>query len=287
MLLLTIIMVCIGLTICIVKPHARSFAVLVLTVGLAGRLATIVSNKALRIAPSTRLGYQALAGAACVVVLGLSFLGDPAKPATKEVGKQSDAPLAFKRSDLAFLLSLGVAVIVGYSSYKTQHYREALIAEAAAAAPAAPPKPLMMQPGAYTPHYRIMVATQGNPRLIEYAMKTCKSRQAELQILYLRLLAVTPMGHAAIPGLSEDMPALELFERIRQRAKDEGVPVRLLYGVTHEIPEAILDMAVTHGADQLLLGATRRGALWKVMKGDVIQAVAEQLPEGIDLLIHA
>ena len=46
-------------------------------------------------------------------------------------------------------------------------------------------------------------------------------------------------------------------------------------------------MAVTHGADQLLLGSTKRGALWKAMKGDVIQAVAEQLPEGIDLLIHA
>ena len=46
-------------------------------------------------------------------------------------------------------------------------------------------------------------------------------------------------------------------------------------------------MAVTHGADLLLLGTTRRGTLWKAMKGDVIQAVAEQLPERIGLLIHA
>jgi hypothetical protein len=46
-------------------------------------------------------------------------------------------------------------------------------------------------------------------------------------------------------------------------------------------------MAVTHGADLLLLGTTRRGALWRAMKGDVIQAIAEQLPENIGLLIHA
>ena len=64
-------------------------------------------------------------------------------------------------------------------------------------------------------------------------------------------------------------------------------PLRLLYGVARDIPDAILDMAVTHGADLLLLGTTKRGTLWKAMKGDVIQAVAEQLPEGISLLIHA
>ena len=63
--------------------------------------------------------------------------------------------------------------------------------------------------------------------------------------------------------------------------------MRLLYGVARDIPDAILDMAVTHGADLLLLGTTRRGNLWKVMKGDVIQAVAEHLPESVALLIHA
>ena len=52
-------------------------------------------------------------------------------------------------------------------------------------------------------------------------------------------------------------------------------------------PDAILDMAVTHGANMVLLGLTRRGALWKAIKGDVIQAVAEHLPEDIGLLIHA
>jgi len=37
MLALTAIMIAIGITICIVKPHARSFALLVLVIGLAGR----------------------------------------------------------------------------------------------------------------------------------------------------------------------------------------------------------------------------------------------------------
>ena len=95
------------------------------------------------------------------------------------------------------------------------------------------------------------------------------------------------MGPTAPPKLDEDEQALELFDRLRQQAKEAGVPVRLLYGVARDVPDAILDMAVTHGADLLLLGATRRGGLWKAMKGDVIQGVAEQLPESVGLLIHA
>jgi nucleotide-binding universal stress UspA family protein len=145
----------------------------------------------------------------------------------------------------------------------------------------------MILKGEYTPKERIMVATTGNPRLIDFAMKECKNRQAELDILFIRHLAVTPMGPTAPPSLAEDAVALELFERLRHQAQDAGVPLRLLYGVARDVPEAILDMAVTHGADLLLLGTTRRGTLWKAMKGDVIQAVAEQLPERIGLLIHA
>jgi len=190
---------------------------------------------------------------------------------------------------LAFALSIGVAVAVGYASYRTQGYRAALIA--AEHLPAAPgvakPKRLMLLPGAYTAKERVMVATWGNPRLIDFALKECKSRQAELQLLCVRHIAFMPMGPTPIPTLDEDTQAIELFDRVRDQAKEAGVPLRLLFGVAHDIPDAILDMAVTHGADMLLLGLTRRGSLWKAMKGDVIQGVAEQLPESIGLLILA
>src|SRR5262249_42123604 len=148
-------------------------------------------------------------------------------------------------------------------------------------------RPKMVQEGHYKPKERIMVATQGNPRLLEFALKECKNRQAEMQLLYVRHIAVTPMGPVTIPRLDEDDQALQLFEQIREQAAKAGVPLRLLYGVARDIPDAILDMAVTHGADLLLLGTTRRGALWKAMKGDVIQTVAEHLPDRVGLLIHA
>ena len=42
-----------------------------------------------------------------------------------------------------------------------------------------------------------MVATQGNPRLLEFALRECKNRQAELDLLFVRHIAVMPMGNEA------------------------------------------------------------------------------------------
>ena len=269
MLGLTAIMLAIGATICVEKPAARSFALIVLVAGLAGRLITIVSNRAVPISRNTRVGYTVLAAGAVVAELAIAlFLGDDWK---------------------ALIPSASVALIIGYASYETQKYRVHLLAppEPAHQADPAIPKPKMILKGTYSAKERIMVPTTGNPRLLEFAMKECLTRQAELDVLFIRHLAVTPMGPTAPPTLAEDADALSLFDRLREQAATTGVPLRLLYGVARDIPEAILDMAVTHGADLLLLGTTRRGTLWKAMKGDVIQAVAEQLPERIGLLIHA
>src|SRR5439155_18531130 len=114
------------------------------------------------------------------------------------------------------------------------------VAEGATAAPAAPARPRMLLEGSYKPRMHIMVPTQGNPRLIEFALEECKNRQAELQILFIRHLAVTPMGPTPIPTLGEDEQALQLFDRLRHQAHEAGVPLRLLYGVARDIPDAIL-----------------------------------------------
>ena len=269
MLGLTAIMLAIGVTICMEKPAARSFALIVLVAGLAGRLITIVSNKVVPIPQSTRVSYTVLASGAVVAELAIALImGDDWK---------------------ALIPSSAVALIIGYASYETQKYRVHLLTPPEPAHVADPtiPKPLMILKGAYKAKERIMVPTTGNPRLLDFAMKECQNRQAELDVLFIRHLAVTPMGPTAPPTLAEDGDALALFDRLREQSTTTGVPLRLLYGVARDIPEAILDMAVTHGADLLLLGTTRRGTLWKAMKGDVIQAVAEQLPERIGLLIHA
>ena len=105
---LTLVMLAIGLTICLEKPAARSFALIILVSGLAGRLVTIVSNKTLPIKKGTRVGYIALAGTAVAAELGIA--------------------LAMGDDRIAFIPSAAVALIIGYASYETQKYRALLLA---------------------------------------------------------------------------------------------------------------------------------------------------------------
>lgn len=150
-----------------------------------------------------------------------------------------------------------------------------------------PPPPAPVPVPAYAPMARLMVATRGNPKLLRFALEQAEARQAELLVLFVRHLAVTPMGSAGTPDASQDAEAQALFQEAREAAAALGVPIQLLYAVAGDVAEAILDLAVTNAADVLILGATQRWALWRTMKGDVIQQVAQYLPEKTTLLIHA
>lgn len=63
--------------------------------------------------------------------------------------------------------------------------------------------------------------------------------------------------------------------------------MRPLYAVTNDVADAILELAVTYGVDLLILGVSQRSRVERLVKGDVIQHVAQYLPERITLLIHA
>ncbi|MBC7821304.1 MAG: amino acid permease [Planctomycetaceae bacterium] len=136
------------------------------------------------------------------------------------------------------------------------------------------------------PAKRVMVASRGNPKLLRFACEYARSQNAELWVIFVRYIAVD-VGPARASDLAADNEAQRLNQQAEQLAAEFGIPWRFVYATTADIAETILDIAATHSVDVLILGASRRGALWKVMKGDVIQKVAELLPESINLLIQA
>ena len=134
---------------------------------------------------------------------------------------------------------------------------------------------------------RLLMATRGNPRLVDFAIEQARTQQAELLVLFVRHVAVPTIGTGHLADASGDAEAQELFAKIRQQAEPAGVAVWFLYAVGWDVADTILEMAATYGVDALLLGSTQRTSLWRTMKGDVLQQVAEFLPERINLLIHA
>lgn len=190
------------------------------------------------------------------------------------------------------LLFAGSILIVGLVGRWLAHNRQRisawLLAPELEAAPALVGVPSAQTPApAYVPQTRLMVATRGNPRLLNFAAEQARLRQAELHVLYVRHVAVPPMGPLTPPDPNDDPEARAMFRQAQEISARYGVPVRTRYAETDNVADTILDLAVTDGVDTLILGASQRGAFWRALKGDVIQQVGQYLPESITLLIHA
>jgi nucleotide-binding universal stress UspA family protein len=159
----------------------------------------------------------------------------------------------------------------------------ALAPQPARTAAAAPP---LSRGNDILPVRRIMVATRGNPKLLQFAFDYAHSQHAELWLVFVRHIAVVA-GPTRDSDVVADEEAVLLEQSARAYAAEFNVPMRFVYATATDIAETVLDVAATHAVDVLILGSTRRGKLWRAMKGDVIQQVAEHLPENISLLLHA
>jgi nucleotide-binding universal stress UspA family protein len=133
---------------------------------------------------------------------------------------------------------------------------------------------------------RIMVATYGSRSLVRLALQEAKAKNAELLVLFVRHLAVATMGPANEVDVRDDPEAQAFFEGVAEDAQADGVDSRFLYAVASRVSSAILSLATTSGVDELILGESRRGPVWRAVKGNTNRRVARHLPKGIRLVIH-
>lgn len=135
---------------------------------------------------------------------------------------------------------------------------------------------------------RLLLATRGAGRALEYAVEEAERRGAALFVLFVRVLAVPfPALEGIQIEIEDDKEAQNLFRRTAELAKEKGVTIVPIYDSGISAADAIVDHAVTLGVKCLIMGIPKRGALWRAMKGDVLQEVLAILPEQITVLIHA
>jgi nucleotide-binding universal stress UspA family protein len=135
---------------------------------------------------------------------------------------------------------------------------------------------------------RILVPVSGDEAdLLDFAVEECQSRQAEMILLFLRPLAVTPMGPTPWPGLSEDDEAKATFDRLGSEAERVGVPLRTIYATTGNLPATIGEVARDSETDVVLVGSTRKSGFSRFLSRDLAPSILKRLPEHASLTIRA
>jgi nucleotide-binding universal stress UspA family protein len=137
---------------------------------------------------------------------------------------------------------------------------------------------------------RIMVAARGMTPVLRFAMQEARLRQAELLVLYVQeiavLLGVNNSSGSSRPRWQDDPNASTIMSLMLKAGEENGVNVLPVYAVSTNAAGTIVDLAATMGVDFLMLGATHRGAMANLLRGDVVSKVAAGLPENIELIIH-
>jgi amino acid transporter len=136
------------------------------------------------------------------------------------------------------------------------------------------------QLGPVRPINAVMVAARGVTPTLRYAVEEAGAHNAELFILFVR------EQHTTIPVPQveqEDEEAQTMFNAVKSIAGN--VPVTTIYAVSDDAAWTILDHAALAGIDLLILGHSRRAAVTRMLRGDLLTQIAAQLPEEIRLVV--
>ena len=135
---------------------------------------------------------------------------------------------------------------------------------------------------------KIMVAARGITPVLSFALDEAQLREATLCVLYVKEVAVyytaggTRLGRAR---WQDDPEANAIMSLMLKLGAEREISVVPLYAVSPDAAVTIVDLSATMGVDFLLIGATQRTALAKLLRGSVVTSVAQHLPDSIQLLI--
>jgi len=135
---------------------------------------------------------------------------------------------------------------------------------------------------------KIMVAARGITPVLSFAMDEAQLRKATLFVLYVKEVAVyftaagTPLGRSK---WQDDPQANAIMCSMFKLSRERGINIVPLYAVTQDAAATIVDLAATMGIDFLVIGASQRTAMAKLLRGSVATNVAQHLPDSIKLLI--
>jgi amino acid transporter/nucleotide-binding universal stress UspA family protein len=135
---------------------------------------------------------------------------------------------------------------------------------------------------------KIMVAARGITPVLRFALDEAQLRNATLCVLFVKEIAVYYAGGPTTVGRArwqDDPEANAIMSLMTKLGAERNISVLPVYAVSEDATSTILDLSATMGVDYLIIGASQRTALAKLLQGSVATNVAQQLPDSIQLLI--
>ena len=132
---------------------------------------------------------------------------------------------------------------------------------------------------------RTLVAVRGQNRsLIEEALTREKGLGGNaLYVLYVQERAGLFVGREAQEPTEEGVETLRFAAQVAQQSAFECIPV---WTVSYNAAEAIARAAQVLQVDTVMMGVSRRSAVYHLLRGHVVNGLSRHLPPSCHLLLH-
>jgi amino acid transporter len=122
---------------------------------------------------------------------------------------------------------------------------------------------------------------KGREKLLRFAVAEARQYNAMLYVLQIEEVSVGFLPENVPNGTYGNQPEIE------QTCEEYGVDTKVISMYSNEVGYTIAENAAMLGVDRVILGTPKRTMLERALKGNVIETVANLLPEEIQLLVFA
>jgi hypothetical protein len=127
---------------------------------------------------------------------------------------------------------------------------------------------------------RILLCTYGSEALAWPALAEAKKADATLVVCFIRSIRIAYNWERALT-MDSDIAALRVFARLLDLGHDMGVPVLPIYDSGDNAVELVAEAAAMSGCQRVLIGTSRQGAIYHLIKGRFQQQLEALLPPEI------
>jgi hypothetical protein len=133
---------------------------------------------------------------------------------------------------------------------------------------------------------KVLVGTYGSEALARSATEYARDHGATLVVCFVRPVN---LGYKWEGGrgmsIDTDQAAIKTFGRFLEVGHELGVPVLPVYDVGPEAAELLAENAAIQGADTVLIGTSRQGALYHLIKGHFQRRLEQFLPPDVQVKV--
>ena len=134
---------------------------------------------------------------------------------------------------------------------------------------------------------RLLLGTYGSDSLARLALKEAREANATLVVCFIRSIHLSYKWDQQL-CMETDTAAIRTFARFLDMGHEMGVPVLPIYDSGSEPAELIAEAAAITGCERVLIGSSRRGQVYQLIKGSFQQKLEALLPPEIKVdVLHS